>query len=349
MTQPESPTNEAIAHETEKVLHEGHKVLLDNTIIFKEFLMNPNSYKMFNQQLLEGLETSSDVSEQVRLLAVLEELNVRDTTRIGEPLIDTLKHDLQTKAEGKFEFKKGDRNLALAMLELLEEDGQIAGLISRLCEEQVESGMATPFDYRRLTLGYDGSFETATPEQWLRYFHHHTSTELSKYVEVGRSFASTRPQRYEEEEYDYLSEKLRGKVGKLLDIGGSTGVSANHLMSHLEIPEAMVSDARTEEELQASFYGKFKRQSNIKYVLGREGNITRTTPTDETFDLVTVNNVLVHIRDKETALSNILPRVNEGGHLIVSGGYNTNPPRSSLKIFKSDASGLKLEREFKND
>ncbi len=349
MTNPENPTNEVVVSETRQVLQNGHKALLENAVNFKQDLMKPNSYELFKERLLTDLQSCADIAERARLLAILEEINVRDTSRIGESLIETLQYDLQTKAQGEFEFKKGDRNLAQAMLQLIGEGGNTAELISTLCEEQRQGGIATPFDYRRLTLGYEGSFETATPEQWLQYFRSNSIEQLRKHVEIGRSFASTKPQRYEEEEYAYLADRLRGKVRTLLDIGGSTGISAEYLMRFLKIPHTVVTDMRTEEELQASFYGNFKRNPNILYILGREGNITQATPTDETFDLVTVNNVLVHIRDKEVALSNILPRINPGGRLIISGGYNTNPPRIGLKVFKAEANGLSLEKEFKND
>lgn len=248
-----------------------------------------------------------------------------------------MKHDLQTKAEGSFEFKPGDKNLAVALLQILETDGlPSADLIRTLCSEQTQAGIATPFDYRRLTTKFKIDWTVATVEDWVDFFTTHDPEELRESVEVGLSFSSTKAQRYTDEEEVWIKEVLQGKCANLLDVGGSIGVSSKHLMELLAIDSACVTDYRTEEQLEACFYGGFEKQEGISYVLGEAGDITKNSPNSEQYDLVTVNNVLVHIRDKEKALQNILPRVAEGGYLLLTGGYNTNPSRKGFWLFKKE-------------
>ncbi|MFZ1720921.1 MAG: class I SAM-dependent methyltransferase [Microgenomates group bacterium] len=308
-----------VSEQRDKVLLQGHGLLLSNAKDYKNYLLDNNVYIKEIADILNKLSETTNVADQSRLLALIVELDVADPSRIGESLIDTLKYDLKTKAEGSFEFKPGDKNLAIALLKLLEtEDHPVAELINDLCREQSEAGIATPFDYRRLTAKFDIDWVAATVEEWVDFFTTHTPEELRESVEVGLSFSSTKAQRYSDEDETWLAVQLKGKCANLLDVGGSIGVSSKHLMDLLAIDNACVTDYRTEEQLEACFYGGFEKQEGISYVLGDEGDITRNSPNTEEYDLVTVNNVLVHIRDKEKALQNILPRVAEGGHLLLT-------------------------------
>lgn len=326
-----------VSEQRKKVHQQGHILLLSNARDYKNYLLSDDAYTKEIEGLLNDLSEVADTDDQARILALLVELDVADPSRIGEPLIDTLKYDLKTKAEGSFEFKPGDKNLAIALLQVLEtEDHPASELIETLCREQSEAGIATPFDYRRLTTKFDIDWTTATIEDWLNFFETHSPEELRASVEVGLSFSSTKAQRYSDENEGWLSKLLNGKCANLLDVGGSIGVSSKHLMELLAIDSACVTDYRTEEQLKACFYGEFEKQEGISYVLGEAGDITKNTPNTEQFDLVTVNNVLVHIRDKERALQNILPRVSEGGYLLLTGGYNTNPSRKGFWLFKKE-------------
>ncbi len=327
------------------VLEKGHTYLLENSSSFKLDLIKKSFRDTFEKQLIRKLEIENNLNSQSRLLAILEEINVSDPTRIGEPLIATLIHDLKTKAYDDFEFVKGDKNLSLCLLNLIVNDDRISSFIKKLCVDQQKSGIATPFDYRRLTLGFKGRFETATVEEWSTYFSRRSLEQLESYLEIGKSFSSTKPQRYDDKEEEFLVRNIKG-IQKLLDIGGSIGVNALHLKELLGIKEVIVTDSRSKKDLKKSFYGKFIPDQTIKYILGNQGNIVYKTPSADMFDLITVNNVLVHIREKEIAIANILPRLNQGGYLIISGGYNANSPSDNFKLFQKSDRGIDLLKRF---
>jgi len=322
-----------LQEERGSVMTNGHGVLRENANLLKSALMKQNTFNEFIVGIEQRLVKASLIDEQARLLAILFEVNVQDTTRIGESLVETLRHDLETKASGEFEFIAGDKNLATALLNLLNEDGEVTNLIEELCAAQTQAGVATPFDYRRLTLGFDGAFDEAEVADWIEYFQETPVESLKGFVEIGRSFASTRPARYSKEQEEILGECLSARRN-LLDIGGSIGVSARHMMDRFRIPRATVTDIRTEGELQDAFYGELKKDSQIDYILGEQGDIVTRSPDEKEYDLVTANNVLVHVIEKEKALNNIIPRVADGGLLVVSDGYNANPPRISFWIFQ---------------
>jgi len=332
-----------IAEQRDKVMTLGHVQLLTNSKDYKAHLMDLNVYVNEINNLVHELSSATEANNIARIMALLIELDVNDPSRIGEPLIETLLHDLRTKAEGTFEFKKGDKNLATALLQILKlNDHSTTQLIRDLCNEQSDAGIATPFDYRRLTTSFDKEWESATVDDWLDFFNNNSAEELREGVEVGLSFSSTKPQRYSDEKETWLASLLRGKCNNLLDIGGSIGVSSRHLMELLDINTACVTDCRTEEQLEACFYGGFEKQKDIVYVLGKAGDITKQTPDNEKYDLVTVNNVLVHIKDKEEAIKHIIPCINEGGQVLITGGDNTNPPRNGFWLFKKENGSFSL-------
>lgn len=74
-----------------------------------------------------------------------------------------------------------------------------------------------------------------------------------------------------------------------------------HTANLLSIPLTMVTvtDYRTSQELQQCFYGGFTQQEGVEYILGEQGDITKHSPNNKTYDLVTANNVLVHIINKK--------------------------------------------------
>ena len=315
------------------MLKSGHRVLRENTTVFKNALMSQSIFNSFIVEITHRLPKSLSPTNQARLLATLFEVNVRDTTRIGEPLFETLKYDLRSKASGEFEFIPGDKSLAQALLQLINQEGGVTKLLQDLCEAQTRAGIATPFDYRRLTVGFTGEFAKARVQNWIDYFQNVSPNELRNHIEIGRSFASTKAQRYSSKEEELLCRCLK-RPRNLLDIGGSTGINAQHIMNQFDICTATVTDIRTEEELKETFYGRFEKSPQIKYILGDRGDIVRSTPDNEKYDLVTVNNVLIHIVDKEAALNNILPRLDSNGILVIKDGYNANPPRIGFWIFQ---------------
>lgn len=334
MTDLEKVTEQAlIDQEKKRILEVGHELLRTNATELKQWLMDERNYDMFISDIEKKLESATTIEQQSRYLALILELNVQDVTRIGEPLIVSLQHDLQIKANGVFEFIPGDRNVARALLSLLSSDKSIQDVLTVLCENQSDRGVATPFDYRRLTILFKNEFSKTTEEEWKHYFinlfQNASIEDLLGMVEVGRSFASTKQNRYTEEQ----EELIKGSVNNpknLLDIGGSIGVSAEYLMRVLNISEGTVTDSRSEEELRRVFYGSFEKKSGLVYVLGEAGDITKKTPDNNQYDVVTVNNVLVHVLAKEIALQNILPRIRDGGLLVMLDGFSGNLPR---KVF----------------
>lgn len=324
-----------------ELLEHDHLVLRENTLV-KEALTDEKLYSEKILEITQQLGTSVAQSDQARLLALLIELDVRDTTRIGESLFDTLRYDLETKAQGDFEFVKGERNLAMALLQLINESPDFLNFISQTCDEQEGLGLATPFDYRRLTLQNRKELEEMEVDDWVAYFHGLKNHDMRGLLEIGRSFASTKEKRYSDEEEGIIQSRVGDQSQSLLDIGGSIGVSATYLAKLLSIPEVTVTDYRSREELERCFYGSFQPQEDIKYILGEQGDIVLHTPDSKQYDLVTVNNVLVHIRNKEAAVNNILSRLGDDGYLVISGGYNTNPPRKGFWFFQIDKEGLVL-------
>lgn len=326
-----------VTEQRNSVLLHGHHALLTNSNDYKSYLLDEEAYSKEITLLLQYLSEATSASEQAKFLAILIELDVADPTRIGEPLINSLIHDLQIKANGEFKFLPGDKNLAAALLQILDiDDHPIAELIRTLCVEHGKAGLVTPFDYRGLAAMFRGDWTSTTVQEWIDFFSGCSLSELRAGVDIGLSFSSTRAQRLSDQKEIFIRNMLKGKIASLLDIGGSIGVNSKHLMELLGIESACVTDYRTEEQLKRCFYGGFEKQVGVSYVLGEAGDITKGTPNNELYDLVTINNVLVHIREKELAILNILPRVADGGYLLLAGGYNGNYPKRGFWLFMKE-------------
>jgi 2-polyprenyl-3-methyl-5-hydroxy-6-metoxy-1,4-benzoquinol methylase len=304
--------------------------------IFKEYLLDSQNYNTFITEVVGLLENSTSLHEISRYLSILLEVDVRDVIRIGESTLDSLIFDLKTKATGEFEFVEGDRNLAIALLSIIE-DTKYRGIIQQLLEHQIQYGIATPFDYRRLLSDSKWELKKLSVTEIISFlkklFENNKLEYLLQLVEVGFTFGSTKIKRYTDEEEKFL-EKYILNAPNILDIGGSTGISTNYLMQRFNIPIGTVSDVRTERNFETLKYSKFSKYPNIDYVLGEKGNIVKCRPNHRKYKVITVNNVLVHVVDIEKAIINIINSLDEDAILIIQDGYNSNPPRKEFRVLK---------------
>jgi len=127
-----------------------------------------------------------------------------------------------------------------------------------------------------------------------------------------------------------LEEPNRAPIKRILDIGCGWGYILKYLAERF--PECQrldgVNVSRRQLDFCANFYKEQGLSDRINLYLCNAKDVELLPDADEPYDLVVIRGVISHFPNElyESAMSALLPRVREGGVVIISDNlYNTEP------------------------